>query len=214
MQATMVSMGDSLLTAATAIRVMMVEQLGLAMIPLWLKASAPLTSGTTRGTSGSRRKLELLSTNTAPAFTMAGANFLAMPPPTAPRTKSMPSKLLSQASSTVMSRPLKGTVLPALRALARGRSVFTGKSYSSKTLSISRPTAPVAPKTATLYSFMEKTPFAHPANPSYSTRMAVSKLLLSTPTMMEISSAAWLMMRMLTPCSPSAWKIFPEVPGR
>ena len=32
--------------------------------------------------------------------------------------------------------------------------------------------------------------------------------------MMEISSAAWLMMRMLMPCSPSAWKIFPEVPGR
>ena len=86
--------------AATAIRVMMVEQLGLEMMPLFWKASAPLTSGMIRGTSGSRRKEELLSTKTAPALTMWGANFLAMPPPTAPRTKSMPSKLFSVASST------------------------------------------------------------------------------------------------------------------
>ena len=48
-------------SAATAMRAMMVQQLGFAMMPLLLKASAPLISGTTRGTSGLRRKAELLS---------------------------------------------------------------------------------------------------------------------------------------------------------
>ena len=44
----------------------------------------------------------------------------------------------------------KGTVLPALRALARGTSFPTGKLRSSRIFSISRPTAPVAPRTATV----------------------------------------------------------------
>ena len=140
--------------AATAIMVMIVEQLGFAMIPLLVNASSPLISGTISGTSGSIRKAELLSMYTAPAFTMAGANFLDMAFLTAPRTKSMPSKLSSVASSIAMSCPLKRMRLPALLALARGFRVPTGIWYSSSTLIISRPTAPVAPRTAILYFFM------------------------------------------------------------
>ena len=44
--------------------------------------------------------------------------------------------------------------------------------------------------------------------------MAVSKCRLSTPMMMDSSSAPWAMVRMLTPCSPSARKSLPEMPGR
>ena len=51
-------------------------------------------------------------------------------------------------------RRCPAVALPALRLLARGRSSPTGKSCSSRIFNISRPTAPVAPKTATLYSFI------------------------------------------------------------
>ena len=81
-----------------ATSVMMVEQFGLAMMPLWSFASSGLISGTTSGTSGSMRKAEELSTNTAPAFTIAGAKCLAWAFCTAPSTKSMPSKEDSVAS--------------------------------------------------------------------------------------------------------------------
>ena len=57
----MFSMGESFAMPATAISAMIVQQLGFAIRPLFLKASVPLISGTTRGTSGSRRKAELLS---------------------------------------------------------------------------------------------------------------------------------------------------------
>ena len=59
---------------------MMVEQFGLAMIPLWVLMASGLISGITRGTSGSIRKADELSTTTAPASTAAGANSFAPPP--------------------------------------------------------------------------------------------------------------------------------------
>ena len=49
----------------------------------------------------------------------------------------------------MISWPLNSTGLPALRSEARGTSSTTGKSRSSSTFNISRPTAPVAPATAT-----------------------------------------------------------------
>jgi len=51
----------------------MVEQLGLATMPfgIFCRASA-LTSGTTRGTSGSMRQALELSTTTAPALAAIG----------------------------------------------------------------------------------------------------------------------------------------------
>ena len=71
---------------AAAMRLITVEQLGFAMIPLWAKASAPLISGTTRGTAGSSRKAELLSMYTAPLRRMAGAQRRDCSASTAPRT--------------------------------------------------------------------------------------------------------------------------------
>ena len=94
----MLWIGEILLMPATAINAMMVQQLGLAMIPLCCRASSPLISGTTSGTSGSSRKAELLSMYTAPLFLIAGAKRWLMGPSTAPSTKSRPSKLSSVAS--------------------------------------------------------------------------------------------------------------------
>ncbi len=54
-------MGESLCSAATAIRVMMVEQLGFAITGGRDSASCPLISGTISGTPSSSRKAELLS---------------------------------------------------------------------------------------------------------------------------------------------------------
>ena len=124
------------------------------MMPLWFFTSSGFTSGTISGTSGFRRNAEELSTNTAPEATMAGANFLAMSFSAAPSTMSTPWKASSRASSITTSSPLKRRVLPALLALARGFSFPTGKLRSCKILIISCPTAPVAPRTATVYSFI------------------------------------------------------------
>ncbi len=52
----------------------MVEQLGVAMMPLWRARWSALTSGTTSGTSGSARKALDLSITTAPAATAWGTN--------------------------------------------------------------------------------------------------------------------------------------------
>ena len=200
----MLSIGERRLSAPTAIAVMIVEQLGLAMMPGFCFASSPLISGTTSGMAGSMRKAELLSMYTAPLFTMAGAKARDMPLFTAPRTKSIPSNEASVASSTVSSCPRKGILLPALRALERSLGRETGIPYSSSTLSISRPTAPVAPRMAMLQFFIRESPFCQPVNPSYNTRIAFSKSQFSTPTMMESSSAPWAMVRIFSPCSPSA----------
>ena len=71
---------------------MMVEQLGLAMIPP-LPSSTPsrasgLTSGTTRGIPGTMRKAELLSTTVALASAARGANFRLMDAPALNRASS------------------------------------------------------------------------------------------------------------------------------
>ena len=84
--------GAMAFSALTAVTVIMVEQLGLEMMPLCQATSSGLTSGTTSGTLESRRNAEELSTNTAPAFTIAGANCLAISFSAAPSTMSTPSK--------------------------------------------------------------------------------------------------------------------------
>ena len=85
---------------------------------------------------------------------MAGANRLAISFSAAPNTMSIPAKAWSQASSTVISRPSHGSTSPAERADASRCSSDTGKSRSANTFIISRPTAPVAPRIATLYFFI------------------------------------------------------------
>ena len=72
---------------ATAIRVMIVEQFGFAIMPLFSKASAPFISGTTSGTFSSSLKAELLSIYTAPLLIIAGAKRLDIPFFTAPRER-------------------------------------------------------------------------------------------------------------------------------
>ena len=63
---------------------------------------------------------------------------------------SMPSKASGVASSTVMSRPATVMVVPAERADARSRSSVYGNCFSVRTWIMVRPTAPVAPTTATV----------------------------------------------------------------
>ena len=69
-------------------------------------------------------------------------------------TMSQPSKASGQASSITICSPRNSTVLPAERALASSLSLPTGNSCSLRHSSIWVPTAPVAPKIATVYCFM------------------------------------------------------------
>ena len=154
----MLSMGLNWFRALMATSDTMVVQLGLEMMPLCHFTSSGLISGITSGTSLSRRKALELSTNTAPALTMAGAYCLAMSFSAAPSTRSRPSKALSAAATTSTSPPLKGSFVPALRSLAMGRSSATGNLRSSRIFIISRPTAPVAPRIPTLNCFILQLP--------------------------------------------------------
>lgn len=63
-------------------------------------------------------------------------------------------KASGQASSITACSPRNSTVLPAERALASSLSLPTGNSCSFRHSSIWVPTAPVAPKIATVYCFM------------------------------------------------------------
>ena len=100
---------------------MIVEQLGLAMMPLCFRASRGLISGTTSGVCGSMRNADELSTTTAPALTATGANRLLLSPPAENKARSTPANELSVSSSTVYSRPRSVILRPALRAEASSR---------------------------------------------------------------------------------------------
>src|SRR4051812_25311414 len=150
----------------------MVEQFGLAMIPRCLATSCGLTSGTTRGTSGSIRKALELSTTTAPARaaiglywreTQAGGGGGAglappegpggggpppvPPPPPPPRLPPPPPR----GRDTFVSPP-NSTDFPALRSEARNLIDPTGNFRSWSRRIITSPTAPLAPTTATLFT--------------------------------------------------------------
>jgi hypothetical protein len=96
----------------------MVEQLGLAMMPLWVLMAWAFTSGTTSGTSGSMRHALELSTTTQPSFAAKGENFLLVPPPALIRQMSSPLNESSRSTSTGTSSPLNVIVVPALRSEA------------------------------------------------------------------------------------------------
>src|SRR5271166_6622564 len=98
----------------------MVEQLGLATIPLrmWRRASA-LTSGTTSGTSGSMRQALELSTTTAPAQAARGLYSRLTEAGVLDRTMSMPANASGRIGSTGYVFPWNSIVLPALRSEAR-----------------------------------------------------------------------------------------------
>ena len=91
---------------------------------------------------------------TLPACAAMGAQMRLASPPADMRTISMPAKLLASTARTPRVLPANSTLLPALRSDARGTRLSTGKPRSSRILMISRPTKPVAPRTATLYAFV------------------------------------------------------------
>ncbi len=128
---------------------MMAVQLGLAMIPRWVRSASRLISGTMSGTAGSMRNAEELSMTVAPARTAMGANFFEMALPAENSAMSTPSKLASVSSCTRSGAPRNVSSLPAERAEAYSRSEASGKARRSRHPIISTPTAPVAPTIAT-----------------------------------------------------------------
>src|SRR5690606_8508504 len=150
----------------SATSMMMVEQLGLAMMPWCFRASCALTSGTTSGTSGAMRNALVLSMTTAPALTASGASALLTEPPALKKATSTPRNASASAACTSISSLPTRTRRPALRGEASSRSSPTGKRRSWRSLISSLPTAPVAPTIATLSAFMVTPPFMGPPPPA------------------------------------------------
>ena len=98
----------------------MVVQLGLAMMPLTASAiRSGLTSLTTRGTSGSMRQADELSITSTPAAANRGACTRDMIAPAEKIAISSPVGSAIEASSMTICSPFHGSVVPALRALAK-----------------------------------------------------------------------------------------------
>src|SRR5918993_1341698 len=98
----------------------MVVQFGLAMMPLGgFTASSPLTSATMSGTSGSMRNADELSITIAPVAANLAANSREDEAPAENRAMSRPLGSAVAASSTTMSAPFHGSVVPAERADAK-----------------------------------------------------------------------------------------------
>src|SRR5664280_1787856 len=129
----------------------MVEQLGVAMMPVLAARWSALTSGTTSGTVGSMRNMLDLSITVAPAATAWGAYFSLTEPPAAKNARSTPSNEPGPSSLTSSSAPWNCSRRPADRALARRRSSATGNARSSRIARTVPPTTPVAPAMATVY---------------------------------------------------------------
>ncbi len=128
---------------------MIVEQLGLAMMPLCCRTACGLISGTTSGTSAAMRNADELSTTTAPARAAIGAKRFEIAPPAENSAMWTPPKLSSVSSRTSSAFPRKRSVFPADRAEANRRSSARGKPRRSRHSVNSTPTAPVAPTMAT-----------------------------------------------------------------
>lgn len=138
-----------LCSGASAMSVIIVVQFGFAMMFLGMDlAASGLISGTMSGTSGSMRKADELSITMQPAFAAEGANSREIPPPAEKRAISTPSKLSCVSSWMVISSPQKFLVCPADLAEASSVSLLIGNFLSARQLSISSPTAPVAPTIA------------------------------------------------------------------
>src|SRR5262249_61262385 len=106
----------------------MVEQFGLAMIPLCLATSCGLTSGTTRGTSGSIRQALELSTTTAPALAAIGLYSRETDAGVLDRTMSTPRNASGASGSARRVSPADPTVLPARLSARRQCAAPTGAS--------------------------------------------------------------------------------------
>ncbi len=124
----------------------MVEQFGLAMMPWWPSSASGLTSETTSGTSSLIRHLEELSTTIAPASTNRGAHSPDVAPPAEKIARSKPWIVSSDSGWTT--RPPSSS-RPAERSDANGTISRAGNARSRRSRSITVPTCPVAPTTAT-----------------------------------------------------------------
>src|SRR3954452_176127 len=136
----------------SATTICMVEQLGLAMMPLCAVIASGLTSDTTSGTSSCMRQYDELSTTTAPASTKRGAHSALRVPPAEKSATSKPWIDSSLRACTVRWRSPKSMLRPALRSEANGTISSAGNARSRITPRIVEPTAPVAPTTATRMS--------------------------------------------------------------
>ena len=126
-----------------------VVQFGLEIIPFGRRfTSSGFTSGTTSGTSGSIRNAPELSTHTAPRDAAIGAHSAETSSGTSNIATSIPSKASGESAKTVSSSPRQINFLPALRAEAMSRISPHTFSRLLKISSITVPTAPVAPTTA------------------------------------------------------------------
>src|SRR5208283_474294 len=135
----------------------MVEQLGLAMIPLCFLISSGLTSGTTKGTSGSIRNCEVLSITTAPALAAIGAHILEISAPGEDKTMSTPLN-----TSLVNGTYLLPSNTPPAPLGEININLLTGNLRSLTMRYMHWPTAPRIPKMATLYFFILKIPQPNP----------------------------------------------------
>ena len=103
----------------TAIKAMIVEQFGLAIIPpfflpsLYSAIASGFTSGITNGMPSVIRNADELSTTKQPLLAAMGPNFLEMEPPAEKRAISTPSKECSVSSSITYDSPSNTTSLPA-----------------------------------------------------------------------------------------------------
>jgi hypothetical protein len=144
-------MRDRRRNGSNAISMMIVEQFGLAIIPLCEAIASGLISGMTNGTSGFMRNADELSMTTVPACTAQGANCLLRLLPAEKKAMSMPWNESSRSGSTRTRAPQKRISLPADFSDASRRSARTGNRRVSSTCNTSCPTAPVAPTIATEY---------------------------------------------------------------
>jgi hypothetical protein len=136
-------------SAPTATIIDRVVQFAFAMIPLGRFASCSgLISGTTSGTSGSIRNAPELSTATTPRLAAAGAHTAEISSGTSNMATSMPSNASCEMATTSVSRPLTISRRPAERGEAI--SLISPQTFArvDSRSSITVPTAPVAPTTA------------------------------------------------------------------
>ncbi len=126
-----------------------VVQLGLAMMPFGrLRAARALTSGTTRGTSGSIRNEPELSTAIAPRSAAIGAHSAETSSGTSNIATSTPSNTSGASAWTSTSSPRTGSLRPAERAEATSRISPQTFCRVDRIWRITVPTAPVAPTMA------------------------------------------------------------------
>ncbi|CAB4582262.1 unannotated protein [freshwater metagenome] len=137
-------------------------QFGLLIIPFGRSlVFSPFTSGTTSGTPGSIRNAPELSTAMAPRAAAIGAHCAETSSGTSNMATSTPSNTSGASACTVTSSPRTINFLPALRADAINLISPQTSSRSVNRPSITVPTAPVAPTTASVGFFAIIVPFHH-----------------------------------------------------